>query len=233
MSSLNVRKVLSVTVAVAAMFCLAAPMRLAAANPDAGANITFTASGTFAASPVSGADGLLLSGLPFTISVVGNSSMVPIQHGKNWAIFKPLQMNGTIYSALEPGQPLTISSTTAAVEQAFAATKDIFQAGFPIPAGTFPNVPALTVRAFITLPPGTLATALLRPFASVALDPTNATITYASTTASTVLAVQSGTLVATKPAGGTTKAAASAPFPFVLLAGAQAVKPRGLPTICL
>jgi len=216
------------------MFCLAAPMRLAAAIPDAGANITFTASGTFASSPVNGLDGLMLSGQQFTISVVGNSSLVPIQHGKNWAIFKPLQMNGTIYSGLQPGLAVPISSTSAAIEQAFAATKDIFQAGFPQPAGTFGgDVPALTVRAFITLPAGTLATALLRPFASVALDTTNATITYASTTASTVLAVQSGTLVATKSAGGTTKAAAPAPSPFVLLAGAQAVKPRGLPAICL
>jgi hypothetical protein len=101
----------------------------------------------------------------------------------------------------------------------------------------------LTVRAHLILPAGTLTTALLRPFASVTLGP-NASgactevpppppancvyVTYSNVTATTVLAIQTGTLVATLPAsGGAEKAVVASPS-FVLLAGAQAVKPRRL-----
>jgi hypothetical protein len=227
MFSLYVRRILSVTIAVAAIGCVAAPRRLAAASPDKkGATITFSASGTFTTTQVSGADTLKLSGQPFTIIVVGNTSMKPIKHGQNWANFKPLSVTGTVYSGLIPDQPIAISSTTAAIDQTVGASEDILQAGFPV---TVIGIP-LTVRAHIILPGGTLTNALLRPFASVALDSTNATVTYSNTTASTVLGVQSGTVAATLPAkGGNQRAAAAAPSAFVLLANAPAVKPRMLP----
>lgn len=201
MCSWNLRRILFVTITAAVVCCLAVPARLASASPAKSANVTFTATGTFAASPVSGADQLKLSGQPFTITVVGNSSLKPIQHGRNWAIFKPLQMTGTVYSALIPGEAVPITSTTAAIDQTVGATEDIFQSGFPV---TVVGI-ALTVRSHITLPGGTLSTALLRPFSSVALDSTSTTVTYSDTTNSTVLAVQTGTLVATLPSGGAAK----------------------------
>lgn len=222
MFSINNRRFLPAAIALAAVSCLVLPGNLAAAGPAKGAAITFTASGTFATNPVSGADTLKLAGQPFTISIVGSTSATPIQHGQNWAIFKPLSMTGTVYSGLIPNQAIPIASTTAAVDQTVGATEDIFQAGFPV---TVIGI-ALTVRAHITLPSGTLTTALLRPFASVALDSTNATVTYSNSTASTVLGVQTGTMVATIPTGGPVRAAVSAPSAFALLASAQAVKPR-------
>jgi hypothetical protein len=220
--SSNAQKLFSVTLALAAICCLAAPAKLAAAGPDKSADVTFTASGTFTATQVSGADTLKLSGQPFTISVVASSSLKPVQHGQNWAIFKPLSMTGTVYSALIPDQAIPISSTTAAIDQTIGASQDIFQAGFPV---TVIGI-ALTVRANITLPGGTLTSALIRPFASVSI-PSNATVTYSNTTASTVLGIQSGTMVATLPAGGSAqRAVAAAPSAFTLLASAPAVRPR-------
>jgi hypothetical protein len=199
MFSWNVRRILSVTVAAAAIACLVAPRRLAA-SPGQGADITYTASGTFSPSPVSGADTLKLAGQPFTISVVGNSSLKPTTHGRNWANFTNLAMTGTVYSGLIPDQPIAISATTAALNQTVGASEDIFQSGFPVEVIGI----ALTVQAKIILPGGTLTTALLRPFASVTLGPT-ATVTYSDTTASTVLSIASGTLVGTVPASGVEK----------------------------
>jgi len=238
MCLLGVKKILCVTIAATAISGLAAPRKLAAASPDKGANITFTASGTFVATPVSGDDRLKLAGQQFTITIVGNSSLTPIQHGQNWASFKPLQMTGVVYSGLIPGLPIPIGSTTATLYQAIGYDiGDFFQAFFPV---TEADV-SLTVKAYIELPPGTLTRALLRPFSSVALNSTNVTVTYSNmrqlhggrpTSTSTVLAVQSGTLVATLPAGGGAgKATSAAPPAVVLLAGAPAVKPRELPAI--
>jgi hypothetical protein len=224
MFSFDVRKILSVTIAVAAICCLAAPGTLAAAGPQKSADVTFTATGTFAATQVSGADTLKMAGQPFTISVVANSSLKPIQHGQNWAIFKPLVMSGTVYSGLIPNQAIPIGSSTAALDQTVGASEDIFQSGFPVVVIGI----ALNVRAYITLPGGTLASALIRPFASVALNSTNATVTYSNSTASTVLAVDNGTISATLPvSGGAQTAFTSTPSAFLLLAGAPAVKPRG------
>jgi len=205
---------------------LAAPQRLA--GQDAGTKITFTAQGTFATPQVSGNDTLLLAGQPFQIKIVADASLTPSKHGRNWAAFSPLKMSGTINSGLLPGQPVKIGSSKAVIAQVVGASEDVFQAGFPV------KVIGIDLQAIanITLPGGTLSTPLIRPFASVALDPTNATVTYSNATASTVLAVQTGTLVATLAAGaGAAQAAVAAPFAVVLHAGAQIVKPRELLTI--
>ena len=197
MSSWNPRKtkILSVTVAAVALCCWAAPRILEGASPDNSTNVTYTAQGNFASTPVSGNDTLKLAGEPFQITVVGSSSLKPIKHGRNWANFKPLNMTGTVYSGLVPGTPIPISATTAAINQTVGASEDIFQSGFPV---TVIGI-GLTVRSYITMPGGTLTNDLVRPFPSVTLNPSNATITYSDTTNSTVLAVQNGTLVATIP----------------------------------
>jgi hypothetical protein len=231
MFSRNVRKILTVTVAAAAMSGLAAPRRLAAASltTGGGAPVTFTASGTFGSTPISGADLLELRGEPFTISVVGNSSLTPTTHGRNWAIFTDLSMTGVVNSGLVPGQPIDVSATTAAIDQTVGASEDIFQSGFPV---TVVGV-ALTVRAYFTLPGGTLSKPLLRPFSSVTLGPTAGTyVTYSDTTATTELSIQTGTLVATIPAGDIQQSAVASPS-FVFLAAAQAVKPRWISTTWL
>jgi hypothetical protein len=208
--SLNLQKVLLLTMS-AGVACFVAPHQLAAASPNANANVTFTASGTFASTPVSGADTLLLRGQPFNISVVGNESLRPTQHGQNWANFTNLQMTGTVYSGLLPGEAIPIAATTAAINQTVGPTVDIFQSGFPV---TVIGI-ALNARAYIKLPSGTLSTPLLRPFPSVAIpsDPNLAYIKYFNSTATTVLAIQTGTLVATIPAAASTARAGFA-LPF-------------------
>jgi len=167
-----------------------------------GANITYTASGTFAPAPVSGQDMAHIAGQPFTVSIVGNSLLAPVLED-GWETFQPLQMTGTLYSGLVPNTPINVSNATGVIAQEAGSNEDIFQAGFLLPAGTFPgNIPALTVQVYFILPAGTLRSARLQPFSSIALDPASGTVSYSDTTATTVLAVESGTLVATVPASG-------------------------------
>src|SRR5690348_6816154 len=128
--SLKMRKIVPLA-ATAAMLVLTSGLA-AAASPNVSADVTFTATGTFASTPVSGADTLLLRGQPFTISVVGNSSMKPSQHNRNWALFVPLTMSGNVYSGLLPNQPIPIEAATAAIYQAVGASEDVFQSGFPV-----------------------------------------------------------------------------------------------------
>jgi hypothetical protein len=201
--SLDVPKftMLSAMIAAVAVSGLAIPQWLAAAAPDTGETVTFTAQGTFATPPVSGNDTLKLAGQPFQITVVAKSSKVPTEHGRNSAIFSPLKMTGTIYSGLLGSEPVPISSSKAVIAQVVAASEDIFQFGAPVKIVGID----LEAVAYITLPGGTLSTALIRPFSSVALDTTNVTVTYSNSTAATVLAVQSGTLTATAPAGSAEK----------------------------
>lgn len=225
MFSLNIGKIAFMTVTVMTVSCLGVPQGRAA-SPDKGAKVTYTASGTFTASPVNGNDTLKLSGQPFTITVVGSSAMKPGKHGRNWAIFKPLTMTGTVYSGLIPGQSIPIQASNAQLQQTVGASQDIFECSFPV---TVVGID-LNVTAKIELPGGTLTNALIRPFASVALDSSNATVTYSNTTASTTLGVDSGTVAATAPSGNE-RAFVAAPSPLMLMASAQAVLPRGLPAI--
>src|SRR5277367_5408525 len=127
MFSLNVRKLLVVTVAAAAIVCLAASRIVDAASPATTSTtiVTIVATGTFALSPVSGEDQLELSGNQFTIGIVGSPSAKPSQHGENWANFEPLQMGGTIYSGLDPGTAVPLSSKQAGIWQAIGASEDI------------------------------------------------------------------------------------------------------------
>jgi hypothetical protein len=195
----NTRRILFVTIAAAAVACLVAPPKLGAASPDKSARITYTATGTFATPAVSGADQLKLAGQQFTISIVADSSLKPKKHGPNWTIFDPLKMTGTIYSGLlPPNSPVNIASKKAILAQIVSTSEDIFETGFPV------RVVGIDIEAIahIVLPGGTLTNDLIRPFASVSLDPTNTTVTYKNATASTVLTVASGTIVGALPAGG-------------------------------
>ena len=193
MFSFHVPKLFSATAAVV-IGCLAGS-QLFAASPNAGEQVTLTASGTFNPVPISGADTLKLAGEPFTISVIGNSSMTPINHGMNWGIYDVLTMTGTVHSGLLGTTPIPIHSKAAALEQSVSTGEDILQAVFPVTVlGT-----ALTVKARLILPGGTLANPFVRPFPSTAITVTGSTVSYSDTTASTVLGIQDGTAVATVP----------------------------------
>jgi hypothetical protein len=191
MHLLNVRKVLLPTIAAAVAAGLAANQPLAAANPDAGEKVTYTATGIFAAPAINGADTLKMAGEPFTISVVGQSSMKPKLSGPNWDIFKPLTMTGTVNSGLLPGQPIAISSTSVELQETAGADEDILLATFPVEVIGID----LTITARIIIPGGTLNRPLIHPFPTVDMQ-TTSTVTYADSTASTELGVASGTSIA-------------------------------------
>jgi hypothetical protein len=193
MFSFHVPKVFSATAAVV-IACLAGS-QLFAASPNAGEQVTLTATGTFDPVPISGADTLLLAGEPFTINLVGNSSMKPINHGMNWAVYDGLTVSGDVHSGLLGTQPIPIQSKAAALEQTVGADQNILQVVFPVQILGI----NLTVKARLILPGGTLANPFIRPFSSTAITTTGSTVSYSDTTASTVLGIQDGTVVATVP----------------------------------
>jgi hypothetical protein len=170
---------------------------LSGATPDTGPNVTYTASGTFATPQVSGADMLKVAGEPFSIAIVAAAGSVPVKHGRNWAVLSPFKMTGEVHSSLLV-TPVNIASAGASIFQAVGPSYDLFETAFPVKVVGI----TLTIKAQLTLPAGTLTKPLIHPFAAVALGPGNATVTYSDSTNSTVLAIQSGTLAATLPAGG-------------------------------
>jgi uncharacterized protein (TIGR03437 family) len=186
MVSLHARRVLSVVVTGAVVGCFAVSQKLVAAAP----NVIYTAAGTFASPPVSGNDLLQLAGQPFSISIVANSASVPKSHGGNWAVYGGLTMQGTVQSGLEP-LPLTIQNRSTSISLATGnPSYDLFAMGTPIIVVGI----SLSVQARITMPPGTIANALIHPFtAPVTLTPANAILTYSDTSASTTLGIN-GTL---------------------------------------
>ena len=159
-------------------------------------NITFTASGTFAATPVSGDDTLRLAGQPFNVSVVANAATAPSQSGPNWAVFSNQKMTGTVYSGLLGNTPVNIASNTASITQAIAPGEfDLITIQSPVVVVGI----QLTIKAPIAVPPGTIPNQLLHPFAPVALAPGNANVSYTDGSATTVLAIQSGSISGTLP----------------------------------
>jgi uncharacterized protein (TIGR03437 family) len=60
---------------------------------------------------------------------------------------------------------------------------------------------SLTIEAVIIMPNNTIPNPHIQPFAEVSLVPANATVTYSDSTASTVLAIQTGTLTAKTQSG--------------------------------
>ena len=193
---MTLRKTLAITIAVAAICCFAGSGKLLA---QTGNTITYTASGTFG-SPVSGADGLELSGEPFSVSIAVSASTPPFKSNKkNWAAFNKLKLTGTVHSGIEGPTAINIGSNESTIIQAIDPdVKDIFTMEAPVAVAEV----KVTVKAVVVMPAGTLKDYLLYPFSAVTLTPTNATLEYTNGTNSTVLAIGSGTLTATLPAGG-------------------------------
>lgn len=189
------RRDLVITVLTAAVACFAPGEKAVAAT---GTTITYTASGTFASTPTSGADTLKLAGEPFSVSIAVSSATKPYKTGKNWADYDKLKLTGSVHSGLLGATPVNIASGEASITQAInPGQDDLFTLQAPVKVVGI----SLTIKASITLPSGTIATPLLAPFTSpVKLTATDAALTYSDGTASTVLAIQSGSLTATVPA---------------------------------
>jgi hypothetical protein len=123
----------------------------------------------------------------------------PYEHGPNWAAFNKLKLNGTVHSGLLGATPVTITSTQATIIQAFdPEVYDSFTMEAPIKVVGI----SLDIDAVIIMPFGTFPNPLLHPFPTpITLAPANATMSYADGTATTVLAIASGTLTATLQGG--------------------------------
>jgi len=180
--------------------------------------VTYTATGTFAIPATSGGDLFQMAGQPFSISVVASAATVPTKNGAQWASYSKLKMAGTVTSGLEP-TPLVISSGLTSIELATGNPKyDVFEMFAPVSVIGI----QINVLANVQMPPGTIAKALIHPFAPISLGPPD-TVTYSDPTTgnSTTLAIGSGTLVATIPGGQDTM---EAPAGVQLHAGgAQAI----------
>jgi hypothetical protein len=195
MKSFYVRRMLSMTIATAAIGCLASSENLFAAAQ----NVTYTASGIFG-TVKSGADLFKLQGQPFSISVVASEAAVAKSHGPAWAGYGALKMTGTVQSGLLP-TPIAISNSSTSLELATGnPSYDVFQLYSPVKVIGL----TLTITANIDLPKTAMTNDHILPFASVAL-PAGATMSYSDTTNTTVLYL-TGSLVATVPGGATTKA---------------------------
>ena len=192
---MTLRKTLAITIAVAAIGCFTVSNELVAASAPI---VTYTASGTFAATATSGADTLKLAGEPFTVSISASSASEPFKHGRNWGAYDKLKLTGTVHSGLLGAEPVNIASAESTIIQAIDPGQyDQFTMEAPVKVVGI----SLTIDAVIILPPNTIANPYLHPFAAVGLAPGNATLTYSNGSDSTVLPIQSGTMVATIPSG--------------------------------
>jgi hypothetical protein len=208
---MTLRKMPAIAIAVAAM-CFAISDRLAAQTAPI---ITYKAVGTFASTPVSGDDQLKLSGEPFAVQISVSAATKPTKLKTGQATYQRLKLTGTVHSGLLGSTPVNIGSGEASITQIVNPGKyDLFVMEAPIKVVGI----SLIIDATITMPSGTISEALLHPFGSVAITPSNGTVSYADSTNTTVLAIQDGTLSATVPSSDATASA-------VLLhsAGAQAL----------
>src|ERR1700722_710274 len=213
----HVRKMQAVAVAAAGGFCLSASEKLVAQSEATAPKVTYTATGIFAPPPASGADLFQLQDEPFTISVVASAATVPTAHGAHWASYNKLKRRGTVTSGLEP-TPLSISSGLTSIELATGnPSYDVFEMFAPVSVIGI----QINVLATLQMPAGTIANALIHPFAQISLGPPD-TMTYTNPTngASTTLGIASGTLVATIPGG---QDATEAPASVQLHAGGAQV----------
>jgi hypothetical protein len=88
---------------------------------------------------------------------------------------------------------VNIASDASQIIQGIGAAYDLFQTSFPVKVVGI----SLTINATIFVPPGTIATLGIEPFAStVKLAPGNATVIYSDSGAATTLSVATGTLTA-------------------------------------
>ena len=193
---MTLQKTLSIAMALAACCFALSNNNLVAATASTSPIVTYAASGTFASTPISGSDTLKLAGEPFSVSIAVSESTVPYKTGSNWAAYNKLKLPGSVYSGLVGSTPITISSSQATIIQVIDPKKyDTFTMEAPISVLGI----SLTIKALIVMPIGTITKLTLAPFKAVTLAPGNATVTYSDSSASTVLAIQVGTLTATIP----------------------------------
>jgi hypothetical protein len=187
-----------VSVIAAAALCA-----VATASPSAARQVTYFASGAFSTPALSGEDQAGVAGSPFIISFVIDEDAIPVQHAGGTAEYSSVPVNGKIY--IDTGTNIFLPLNGPASLYLVCDAPDqpdwiILQ--LPLPTSA---IGTIEVTAKILLPPGTLTTPAIRPFAApVPFLPSNARVTYACpacpppyTGLSTTLAIQGGSLNAT------------------------------------
>jgi hypothetical protein len=201
----HVRKIQTVAIAAAAVFCFAAADRLAAQDTGHHTIVYHVAGGTFGSPQVSGNDLLELNGNPFMVSVIASGASRPVKHGKGYAIFHGIEMRGAFTSTMNPGTPLPVHCKKGVL---FLSVGNPNYDELKYSGNVKVTGIKLAVQADVHAPKGTLAGFLVKPFSgpvtlAEASGTYNMTISYSGTcpsadnTCTTVLGVSAGTLTGT------------------------------------
>jgi hypothetical protein len=154
--------------------------------------VSYMASGTFG-SVVSGSDGLRLSGEPFSITVYVSEGKTPTKSGSSggntYAAYAPLDMTGTVQSALLP-MPTNFNAYASIILVQTASGRDQFQLYAPVKIEG-----SINIHGIILLPPGTLSSVDVAPFSTAPAIPQGSILTYTSGTGSTTLQIAAGSIV--------------------------------------
>ncbi len=157
--------------------------------------MAYSAVGTFAATPTSGNDGLRLSGEPFSIVAYASESKTPSKSGgsggNSYAIYGPLDLSGTVQSALLP-TPTNIGAYASLIMVQTPSGRDQIQLYAPVQVeGT------VNIHGILLLPPGTLSSLSIAPFSPTDALPAGSLLTYSNTSGTTTLGIQDTVVKAT------------------------------------
>jgi hypothetical protein len=154
--------------------------------------VSYMASGTFG-SVVSGPDGLKLSGEPFSITVYVSEGKTPTKSGSSggntYAAYAPLDMTGTVQSALLP-MPTNFNAYGSVILVQTPSGRDQFQLYAPVKIEG-----SINIHGIILLPPGTLSSVAVAPFSTAPAIPQGSILTYTTGTGSTTLQIAAGSIV--------------------------------------
>jgi hypothetical protein len=197
------RKIQTVAIVAAAIGSFTIAEQLLSQVPDATArNVLYTATGNFASPAISGRDIYKLAGEPFNITLKVNAATVPHAHGKGWADYTDQVLRGVVHSGLDT-RGVKIASNVAFLALAIGnPSYDLFELQAPVHVITS----NITLKATIQMPVGTITKWTIRPFNNpVTLERgTGMTVTYTTTTDTTMLQFANGTLNAAFPTGSST-----------------------------
>lgn len=198
MMSFDVKRMRLVATAAAIVCSLVASQGELAATCSSSV-VQYTASGTFNATPISGKDGLRLAGNPFSIKVFGCEAKVPVKTGPTYDIYSPLDLIGNVKSSLLP-TGTSIRAYSSIILTMPASGPDEVQLYAPVKA--LSNVTIL-IHGVLAVPPGTITSLSIAPFATTHMLPLYSSLTYSNGTNSTTLGLV-GTLTASVVAAATT-----------------------------
>jgi uncharacterized repeat protein (TIGR03803 family) len=146
-------------------------------------NVAYTATGTFSP-PLSGHDVLQLAGQPSSTTILASEALKPAKLNQTTAEYDGVPLVATLWSPLLASYYSFSAGGNIVLELGAAGQPDGFKFSFTLQIVGV----SLQVSAHAAMPPGTITTLAIGAFTSpVALTESNATVTYADTSASTTL----------------------------------------------